>query len=161
MPRRFAATIAAGLLIILLSAAGVRADEGEPGPDNRCPVCGMFVAKYQSWVSRAELNGKVHYFDGAKDMMAFLFEPEKYQAAGKPGRISVKDYYTLEWIDGTTAFYVVGSDVYGPMGHEFVPFATKEAAENFRKDHQGRQVLGFAEISRELVEELRHGQRMR
>ena len=40
-------------------------------------------------------------------------------------------------IDGRSAHYVVGSDVTGPMGKELIPFATREAALEFSKDHGG------------------------
>ena len=51
------------------------------------------------------------------------------------------DYYALEPIDGRTAFYVVGSDVFGPMGKELIPFAQRAQAEEFLKDHKGRAIL--------------------
>ncbi|MBU2538178.1 MAG: nitrous oxide reductase accessory protein NosL, partial [Proteobacteria bacterium] len=60
-----------------------------------------------------------------------------------------------------TARYVVGSDVYGTMGHEFIPFTSAAAAENFRKDHKGTKVLRFEEITETLVQSMRHGQKMR
>ena len=130
----------------------------------RCPVCGMFVAKYQPWITQIVLSdGEVSMFDGAKDMLAFYFEPQKYgaKAGVKPGEIWVKDYYTREWINGRECVYVIGSDVYGPMGHEFIPFNSVEAAENFIKDHHGKKVLKFNEITLELVNSKRTGQTMK
>ena len=47
------------------------------------------------------------------------------------------------------------------MGHEFIPFSTLEAAESFSADHHGKEVLTFDEITPELVEALRAGQKMR
>lgn len=133
-------------------------------PDTRCPVCGMFVAKYETWVTQIQhSDGTVFFFDGAKDMLAYYSGPEHYGKHKKDtmSEVWVKDYYTLEWIDATKAFYVIGSDVYGPMGHEFIPFALKEAAEAFQKDHKGKRVLAFDDITPELVEELRTGQKMK
>ena len=132
--------------------------------DTRCSVCGMFVAKYPNWLATLTLSdGEIKYFDGVKDMMAFYFAPQKYGA--KPGAtvktVGVNDYYTLSAVDAKSAFYVVGSDVTGPMGHEFIPFASKEAAEGFSKDHQGKSVLTFEAITAELVESMRSGQRMK
>ena len=31
------------------------------------------------------------------------------------------------------AFFVIGSDVYGPMGHELIPFASKADAEQVQE----------------------------
>ncbi len=132
-------------------------------PKERCPVCGMFVAKYPVWVTQLRLrDGKVLFFDGVKDLLVFYRSPEKYSAQGKDiSEVWVKDYYTLEWLDGRKAFYVIGSDVYGPMGHEFIPFAGAEGAENFKRDHKGTQVLPFDGITPPLLEKMRQGQNMR
>ncbi|HIP61807.1 MAG TPA: hypothetical protein EYG98_04555, partial [Sulfurovum sp.] len=39
--------------------------------DAKCPVCGMFTAKYPKWVGLMEVEGKKYYFDGVKDMMKY------------------------------------------------------------------------------------------
>lgn len=131
---------------------------------SRCPVCGMFVAKHPNWVSRIDREGEPPlFFDGGKDMMTYYFHPEKYggKQVQDSARIMVKDYYTLEWIDGRKAFYVGGSDVYGPMGNELVPFSSEEAAKSFQADHRGKDMFTFDQITEQYVEEMRHGQRMR
>jgi len=134
-------------------------------PKTRCAVCGMFVAKYADWLVQIQYGGKDHveFFDGVKDMMVFYFNPEQY--GGHPRdeitSIFVKDYYSLAWLSAIKAFYVVGSDVYGPMGHELIPFTTRDAAESFLKDHHGKQILTFDEITPELIQSLRVGQKMR
>lgn len=131
--------------------------------DERCAVCGMFVAKYPAWISQIKLtDGTVKSFDGVKDMLVFYFNPENYgvQAAVKSQEILVKDYYSLMPVEAEEAFYVTGSDVYGPMGHEFIPFSSREAAESFRRDHDGKKLLLFNEITIEMVEKMRVGNRM-
>ena len=134
-------------------------------PKTRCAVCGMFVAKYTDWLAQIQYGDKDHveFFDGVKDMMVFYFNPEQY--GGHPRdeitSIFVKDYYSLAWLSAKDAFYVVGSDVYGPMGHELIPFTTRDAAESFLKDHHGKQILTFDEITPELIQSLRVGQKMR
>lgn len=132
--------------------------------DEKCRVCGMFVAKYQPWIAQLHYaSGDVAMFDGVKDMMAFFFEPEKYGAAAGDtvSEIYVKDYYTQEWLDGKEAVYVLGSDVMGPMGHEFIPFNSTSAAENFVKDHTGKQILPFKDITLEQVSSMRGGMKMK
>lgn len=120
----------------------------------------MFVAKYDNWITQIRLADEtVLFFDGVKDLLVFYFHPERYGkiTAGDIREIWVKDYYTLSWIDGRKAVYVIGSDVYGPMGKEFIPFADREAAKNFKQDHQGREILGFEEITEDLVQSMRAG----
>ena len=132
--------------------------------DTRCKVCGMFVAKYPNWVTQVHIEGgHVALFDGVKDMMVFYFSPDKYgSSADAIGDIWVKDYYhPSNWLDGRKAFYVVGSDVHGPMGHEFIPFANRKAAENFMKDHAGKSILTFDQITSKKVESMRMGMKMK
>ncbi|MDY0320878.1 MAG: nitrous oxide reductase accessory protein NosL [Arcobacteraceae bacterium] len=123
--------------------------------DAKCPVCGMFVAKYPKWAAHTKLkDGKEFFYDGTKDMFKFIFEAKSYShnyTKDDFDIISVSDYYTLDKIDGKQAFYVLGSNVYGPMGKELIPFKTKEDAENFSKNYQGKQILKFEEITKDLV----------
>ena len=132
--------------------------------DDRCTVCGMFVAKYSTWITQIHhKDGTVKFFDGVKDMMVYYFNPEKYGTESKKyfTEIWVKDYYSLTWLDARKAFYVTGSDVKGPMGEEFIPFSSNGAAETFMKDHHGQKILKFDEITSLQVESMRHGQMMK
>ena len=117
----------------------------------KCPVCGMFVSKYPKWAARIDVEGN-HYFDGVKDMMKFyIFDVDFPYDRKKISSIEVTDFYTIKAIDAYKAFYVVGSDVYGPMGNELIPFSTKEAAQNFMTDHRGKKIISFDEITPKLV----------
>ncbi len=121
----------------------------------KCPVCGMFVAKYPNWVGEIETtDGQHYYFDGVKDMMKFYFDPAQYHVAlttDQMAAVRVSDYYNLGPMDAHKAWYVMGSNVYGPMGDELVPFRTKEEAETFSNDHFGKSVLSFEKIDAKLV----------
>ncbi len=115
----------------------------------KCPVCGMFVAKHPRWATMAVTkDGKKLYFDGVKDMMKYYFAHPDLK------RLYVSDYYTLEAVDAKKAYYVLGSDVMGPMGKELVPFKNRSEAEDFAKDHKGEKVLAFEEITKEVINEL-------
>lgn len=149
------------LFTLYLLFAGLNsyaAQHAQPSEKERCPVCGMFVVKYPAWLAQVYMeNGGTHFFDGVKDMMAFYFEPQKYGSDSNVTELYVTDYYTQNLIDGTKAFYVVGSDTYGPMGHEFIPFDSMPAAEAFKKDHHGKEILSFDQIKLDLVNEMRSG----
>jgi len=126
----------------------------KPSDKDKCPVCGMFVYKYPDWVCATVLStGKTLYFDGAKDLFRFL----KGSSGDTPGVEAswVTEYYGLKMIDATKAFYVIGSDVYGPMGHELIAFATREEAEEFMADHKGRKILLFHDIDAEVLKGLK------
>ena len=130
----------------------------KPSPKDKCPVCGMFVAKYPDWLAQVIFKDGSHaHFDGAKDMFKYLFNLEKYNPSKKSGdvrAIYVTDYYDLTLIDGYRAFFVGGSAVYGPMGRELIPFKTEGDARGFMKDHQGKTLLKFEEVTLEIVKGL-------
>ncbi|MEN8256741.1 MAG: nitrous oxide reductase accessory protein NosL [Thermodesulfobacteriota bacterium] len=151
------------LAFLASSAVAVAEPLENIADDSRCNVCGMFVAKYPNWLTQVHrADGQVSLFDGVKDMMVFYFNPEKYGAKADTLKdIWVKDYYTMNWLDGRKALYVVGSDVHGPMGHEFIPFASHEAAASFLKDHSGKAILAFDDITSEKVESMRMGMKMK
>lgn len=160
---RFLAAFSAVFFLALPVKAVPAGPETEVGAKERCPVCGMFVAKYPAWLSQIRLaGGGVKFFDGVKDMMAYYHAPKAFGGSGEAvAGMWVRDYYSLEWLEAEKASYVLGSDVHGPMGHEFIPFASRAAAENFLKDHKGTRILRFDEISARLVDSLRSGQKMR
>ena len=133
-----------------------------PGPDSVCAVCGMFVSKYPEWIAYVVYkDAHAHYFDGAKDMFKFLADPKRYVPGHKPedvAQVAVTDYYSVEAIPAQSAWYVVGSDILGPMGHELVPLATEAEARDFQRDHQGQAIVRFGQITSELLERLDRGQ---
>jgi nitrous oxide reductase accessory protein NosL len=127
----------------------------KPASKDKCPVCGMFVAKYPDWVAEIIFkDGAYAIFDGTKDMFKYYFQIEKYNPAKKRADIDsiyVTDYYRLVFIDGYEAIYVIGSDVYGPMGKELIPFEKEADAKEFLKDHKGKSLLRFREITKEVI----------
>ncbi|WP_198304750.1 nitrous oxide reductase accessory protein NosL [Arcobacter vandammei] len=126
--------------------------------DAKCQVCGMFVAKYENWIASIKAENETFYFDGAKDMFKFYFEPEKYSKIEnlKDAKIFVTEYYTLEQIDAKSAFFVLGSNVMGPMGSELIPFKDEDSAKEFKKEHFGTKILKFEEISKKDIPAKHH-----
>lgn len=121
----------------------------------KCPVCGMFVHKYPDWVAKITTkDGKSWYFDGAKDMFKFYFEPKRYLKSVDfdllESEIMVMEYYSLESLDARNLFFVVDSSIFGPMGRELIPFKSQEDALLFIKSYGG-ELFSFEEITLELV----------
>ena len=144
--------------LLIFSAFAVQKAPDFVPKDAKCPVCGMFVAKFPDWnASIVYKDGTKIYFDGPKDLFKYYLDPKKYDPAKKRADIAfigVKDYYSLKVIDGRRAYFVVGSKVYGPMGKELIPFAKKSDAEGFQIDHQGRNPLRFDQITPALLNTL-------
>ena len=150
-----------GILIVFVALSLSWAGEKKPikpSPKDKCPVCGMFVAKYPDFLAEVLFkDGSYALFDGAKDMFKYYFNLKKYHPSKNLSDIDsiyVTNYYDLTLINGYTAYYVLESDVYGPMGRELIPFEKEGDAKEFMKDHKGKSLKRFKEITYEMVKEL-------
>lgn len=150
--------IVAVLLTLTLALPPGEAAPGKASKTDKCPVCGMFVAKYPDFMAQVVFADGTHlFFDGAKDMFKYYFSVKKYTATRNMSDIAniyVTDYYRLALIDGKRAWYVMGSDVFGPMGNELMPFAKKVDAMEFMKDHAGKTLLSFDEVTLDIIKRL-------
>lgn len=153
--------IPAVVLICLLTVAfSLAAGKGAPTVPvgAKCPVCGMFVAKYPDWTASARFkDGSTSYYDGPKDMFSHYFDTTRYTPGKRQADIvalSVKEYYSLKMIDARAAWFVIGSDIYGPMGFELIPFDNEKDAAAFKTDHKGKRILRFKDITRQTVSSL-------
>ncbi len=130
----------------------------KPSSKDKCPVCGMFVTKYPDFLAQILFkDSSSAFFDGTKDMFKYYFNLKKYQPSKNISDIDsiyVTNYYDLTLTDGLSAYYVLGSDIYGPMGRELIPVEKEADAKEFLKDHQGKSVLKFKEITYEMVKGL-------
>jgi copper chaperone NosL len=151
-------TILLSLFLIISTGHAMDTQPVKPQPGDRCPVCGMFVAEYPDWGSEIMYqDGTVLFFDGAKDLFKFYFAPQKFKSDKKHQNIKaiyVTEYYDLSFIDATNAFYVIGSDVLGPMGRELIPFKTEKDAREFLRDHQGKEIILFTDVDPHLIKTL-------
>lgn len=143
-------------LVAISSAAGV--DDSTPAQKDRCPVCGMFVSMFADWNARIEFkDGTAATFDGAKDMFKYYLDVKKYNPQKKQDdvmAIFVKDYYSKASIDALPAFYVIWSDVYGPMGHEPIPFEKEADGKKFLKEHKGKKIVRFKDVTLRMLHSL-------
>lgn len=132
-----------------------------PGPSVTCPICNMFVARYPGWIAAISYkDGTTDYFDGAKHLFKYLLDMEKWA----PGRttdtittITVESYPGADQIDGRIAFYIFGSDVLGPMGHELVPFSSEKEAQKFMQEHKGKGMKRFDDVDQKFLMNLHKG----
>jgi nitrous oxide reductase accessory protein NosL len=153
------------LSFLTLWAVCSAAQEGvvvpKPGAKDLCPVCGMLVSKYPNWVAVVRYrDGHAHFFDGPKDMFKYLHDYAQYAPGHRKQDIAgmhVTEFYSLGKMDARKAFYVIGSDVLGPMGNELVPLETRADAEEFLKDHKGKQILAFEQVTEDVVERVDSG----
>jgi copper chaperone NosL len=153
--------IYSALFLVLLTATMGFTDEmkpAKPSKTDKCPVCGMFVAKYPDFIAGMTFKDGSHaVFDGAKDMFKFYFDIKKYQPSKSLSDIAslyVTDYYSMTQINAQHSYFVTGSNVHGPMGNEFIPFEKKDDAQQFMADHFGKKLLQFDDVTQDIVKSL-------
>jgi len=126
-----------------------------PKQTDKCPVCGMFVAKYTHWLAEVVFkDGTYAVFDGPKDMFKYYLNLQKYAASKRTDDITgiyVTEYYSTKLLDAKKLFFVIGSDVYGPMGDELVPLSSEADAREFMRDHKGTRIVKFQEVTNALL----------
>lgn len=149
------------LIAIFLIVAPLPADDAPPvkaSKTDKCPVCGMFVAKYPDFLAQVIFSdGTYALFDGAKDMFKYYFDLKKYNPSKNLSDIAaihVTDYYSMKPANGRNAWYVIGSDVFGPMGRELIPFVKEREAKEFLTDHAGKSILRFDAVTPDLIKGL-------
>jgi copper chaperone NosL len=125
-----------------------------------CGKCGMYPANYPRWHTQIIFKDDVMTaFDGCKCMFNFLFAIEKFDKIHSRNDVAVawvKDFDSGKWLNAEDAYYVVGSDMMGPMGKELIPFADQAAAMKFNQE-QGGTMMKYAEITPEVLETLEMG----
>ncbi len=158
MQRLFSLTPVLVLALVLSVPGQAVTAPSTPKDGEKCPVCGMFVKKYPDFLAQIVFaDGTARFFDGVKDLFKYYFDMERYtnkQTIDDIAFIYVSDYYSLEPIEGHSAWYVSGSAVYGPMGKELIPFAGEDDARQFMQDHEGKSLLRFKQITPKLISEL-------
>src|SRR5450631_648702 len=136
-------TLLLSLTLLFSIASAAPPATHAPTAKDKCPVCGMFVSKYPAWVATVTFKDSTTlFFDGPKDFFTYYLNMQKFTPArnhASISAISVNDYYSLKPVDARQASFVIGSDVFGPMGKELVPFGKATDAQAFLVDHKGKK----------------------
>lgn len=127
--------------------------EGLAEENTDCVYCGMPTPLFPKWSARVAREGSptLHY---CSPRCLFIHRASFQDQYQKMTECKVTDYYTVRKIDALEAYYVTGSTVIGPMGPDLIPFSTKDDAEAFAADHQGKRILTFAEVDLKVIEEI-------
>ncbi len=150
------------LMFFFLASVSFAAGPADPTPPHKekCAVCGMFVSMFADRNARVEFKDATQAIScGAKCMFKYYLNMNQYNPTRNKNdvtSISVKDYYSAASVDALKAFFVIWSDVYGPMGHEPIPFEKEADAKKFLKEHKGKKILRFNDISQKLIKSLDH-----
>lgn len=141
-------------------ASGLAMYDARPVPaDARCPVCGMYPARFPKWAAQVIFkDGSAHFFDSPVDLFMFLEKPGRFDAihtAEDAAAMYVADFRSGTWLDARQAAFVIDSGARGPMrGPDLPAFADLAAAQRFVTEHGGR-ALAFPEVDRRVMNGLR------
>jgi len=94
-------------------------------------------------------DGSYEAFDSAIGMLIYLLFQEKTDK--KESAIDLlyfKDYNKKSWIEANNTWFIVGSEIMGPMGIEFLPVDTKQAAEELKIQEKGQEIIHYKNIDR-------------
>jgi hypothetical protein len=110
----------------------------------------MKLALESPWVCKWELSdGRRAEYDTPRcALLAWR------TGAIEPRTLFVQDYYDRTWRTGEEVLFIASSDVIGPMGADVVP-VDRARAPQFAREHAGTRPLALAEVSLELLRELR------
>jgi len=137
----------------------------KPTKKDRCPVCGMYVWRHQKNIAGFIFkDGKYVFFCSVKCMFHAYHNFKKYfphRNINDLKLIWVTEYYTTKKMNAKNLYYVIGTDIIGPMGYMIVPVKGKKAAETLLRDHHGSKILTFDEVTEKIVEETRKGHRVK
>ncbi|MDA3970139.1 MAG: nitrous oxide reductase accessory protein NosL [Desulfobulbaceae bacterium] len=104
-----------------------------PDDTTACANCGMRPAQYPAFRSQVQVQGEgTLHFCSTKCLIK-----QKDSFAGKNSSAWVTVYPSgdIDFAEGL--YYVIGSDVMGPMGSEALPFRKKQDGAEFIKKHGG------------------------
>ncbi len=118
-----------------------------------CPVCGMYPARYPQYNCQIVFkDGSYEAFDSAVGLLVFLFFPDNTKKKLQPiAKIYFKDYFKESWLEAGKTFFVTGSEIMGPMGVEFLPVDSEQAADELKKQEKGKDRIHFKEITRQYM----------
>tara|TARA_R110001599_G_scaffold145502_2_gene327977 strand:+ start:2954 stop:3490 length:537 start_codon:yes stop_codon:yes gene_type:complete len=154
------------LTILLMTGCNNATDSAERMPpqpisgDDICHVCGMFITEFEGPKGQAfmQSHSDARKFCSTLEMFVFLQQPENQTQLR---HAYVHDVGVTPWeapkddafIPAADAWYVVGHDRRGSMGHTLAPFSSHEHAEQFAVVHGG-EIITYDDIDLKLLTRL-------
>jgi nitrous oxide reductase accessory protein NosL len=113
----------------------------------------MYPARYPKFNCQIVFkDGGYEAFDSAIGLLVYLHFPDKTGLNLKPvAEIYFKDYLKGSRLEADKAFFVIGSEIRGPMGVQFVPVDSEQAADNLKKQANGKDVVHYKMIDRQYL----------
>ena len=108
----------------------------------------MFPSRIPQCAAGLELrDGRTYYFCSNRCALQTWRQPLTYLGADAVvSRFVVLDYFSGRPIEAVTAWWIVGSDVVGPMGPALVTLHTRKDVEAFQRRHGGSHIFRLDQI---------------
>jgi len=113
----------------------------------------MYPARYPQFNCQIVFkDGSYEAFDSAVGLLVYLLFPDKTGIKLKPiAKIYFRDYVKEGWLESGKTFFVTGSEIMGPMGIEFLPVDSEQAAKEIKKQAKGQNITHFKGINRQYM----------
>ncbi len=123
-----------------------------------CPLCGMYPARYPQFNCQIVFkDGSYEAFDSAVGLLIYLHFPDHTEIEPKAiSKIYFKDYLKESWLEADKTFFVSGTEVMGPMGIEFLPVDSEQAANELNKQEEGKDIVHFKKINQHYMIKAAH-----
>ncbi|QOC21920.1 nitrous oxide reductase accessory protein NosL [Wenzhouxiangella sp. AB-CW3] len=159
-------------MLALLPAAGLIGcgQQAEVGHDHcrvltltdehECTLCGMTIVRFPGPKGQACLrDGEMLPFCSTGDLISWAWQPESAPAIAALFMHDLSltgwdDPSDEHWVRATEAWFVLGHDQRGAMGHAPAPFSVKQNAETFAGQHGGR-IYTWDELDWDIMREHR------
>nr|WP_298373974.1 nitrous oxide reductase accessory protein NosL [uncultured Halomonas sp.] len=160
------------VLLLVLALAGCEQESentvlASPQPitdGDACHVCGMTITNFPGPKGQAFMKSdpEALKFCSTLELFTFLKQPENetqisHAYVHDVGETSWQEPSDNAYIRAVDAWYVVGHDQPGAMGHTLASFGEQDQAKKFSDEHGG-EVIRFEDIDLELLGELGRGE---
>jgi len=124
----------------------------EPAEKDVCTVCGMPPAKHPRHNCQIlAMDDSTLHFCSTQCMVNFNTEQSKYMKEPVKTKMAWVTLYSDGMYESAVgSYYVVGSQINGPMGMEAIPFKFKNNAEEFVRVNGGK-IVSFQELMPTLI----------
>lgn len=137
-------------ILVAAATVSVLACKSNAGEPQRCKHCGMKIDPSSAW--RAELvaaDGTTSSFDTPRCALS-SWRSGKSEARS----LRVQEYYERRWRSAEELRFVIGGDVVGPMGPDFVP-VDPTRVNKFIQDHGADRALRLDEITTDVFKAMK------
>ncbi len=146
-------SIALVIALVPVNPANLAAHPRKIENHKMCPLCGMYPARYATFQCQVVFkDGTYEAFDSPLGLLVYLFFSDKTGLDIKPiESVYFRDYLNRKWIDANETYYVVGTNIMGPMGIDFLPVSDKNRAEKLNADEQGALVIKNSYVNKQFL----------